>query len=186
MAGLEHETRISQLQELLNTKITRRELLSLAGLTLIACQPKEGEKKDVGYPLERAGSELVDKILEDQKGVVSRFAFRFDPGYAGGSLLLHACFREKGWVRIISRELAPKPGYLVDKPYSYEANCLDKYPVTRLAVGDREEVLVGIDKDQIQTYKNMRVYEIRRTSQGLEGEFKKMETVDPATIKLRN
>lgn len=155
---------------------------------LVACQQTiERDKNALSpYPLEKAGNELVDKILEDQKGVVGRFAFKFDPGYSGGSLMLHACFREKGWVRIISRELSPKPGYLVNKPYSYEANCEDKYPVTRLAVGDREEVLVGIGKDETQTYQNMRVYEIRRTQQGLEGEFKKVETIDPSIIKLRN
>lgn len=154
--------------------------------------PKEAPPRAIPTPdpnlLRAVGDTLEDQTLgiQGDRGL-KRVIFRFDPAYAKGSLAMEVCFEGNGKFRVMSKELNPRPGWLVDKVYDYASNCLTKHPVIELAFGDIEEVYLGIGGSEPQTYQDMRVYEIVRDRRlGLDGRFLGLRTVDPKTIQLRD
>ena len=139
------------------------------------------------YPLLKVGDKLVDKkLLDNGDRQIKSADFWFDPNYSGGSLWLQICLDGNGKYRVLSREAAPRPGWLVDKSFAFSGNCNIKYPVTELAVGDVEDVYLGVGQAETATYQNMRIYRLKRNTEGLTGEFVSLQTIDPTAIKLRD
>lgn len=111
------------------------------------------------YPLFKTGDKLVDKkLLENGDRQIQSVDFWFDPNYSGGSLWLQICLEGNGKYRVLSHEVAPRPGWLVDKSFAFSGNCNIKYPVIQLAVGEVEDVYLGVGQTEETTYQNMRVY----------------------------
>lgn len=148
--------------------------------------PKEGDG------LERVGNRLIDKtlILGDGDRTIEGIEFWFDenyvPGTAGGSLAMQICFGKEGLFRIISKEEEPNPGWLVDVEYPHKTECVVKHPVTELAKGDKEEVLLGVGNTSKETYHDMRDYKVERTNQGLNGKYNGKKDINPSEIQLRD
>lgn len=113
---------------------------------------------------------------------------RLDPG---SSVLMETCFKDKGEFRIVSEEMSPRPGYLVDKTYPHEAQCYVKYPVSPIDDEDIEKIYLGLDNTygngEVDLSTNVRVYRVERIGNTL-----KIETLSPkdlgkpGTLKMRD
>lgn len=104
---------------------------------------------------------MIDQGLQGNpdRGVTSVTLF-YDATTKGGSIRVEICMEPNTQFRVMSREISPNPGWLVNKRYQngQEASCVVKDPVIALGLEDKEVVLIGAGNTEEETYKDMRAY----------------------------
>lgn len=93
--------------------------------------------------------------------------FQHDPA---GSIRMKTCFKNNGEFRVVSEEISPRPGYLVDKTYPTKSDeCHTKFPVSPINLGDIENVYLGLDdtygNGDVELSTGVRSYEVTRTGE---------------------
>lgn len=114
---------------------------------------------------------------------------RFDPQHdPAGSVRMEVCFNKPGDFRVVSEEVSPRPGVLVDEVFKHEAKCYpDLWPVSPIDVGDVEKVYIGVG-DTPEDLSKVREYGVERTgAQTLEIEPRSLQSIGgPGTLNMRD
>lgn len=147
--GIQSETSIST--------VSRRRFLSsiaAASTVLIACGSPKPEEPTVW-----TDPDLKDKPDRGLTSLMLRFDSQHDPS---GSVRVEVCFNNIGRFRVVSQEVNPRPGYLVDKTFPHQAICYPQiWPVSPIDRGDVEIVYIS-SGDNNDPLTDARAYEVRR------------------------
>lgn len=111
-----------------------------------------------------------------------------DPAGSVGMLI---SFNDTGVLRIVSEEVGPKPGYLVDKIIKHEKGDYAVHPVSPINDGDHEIVYVAIlsdsEKSDYRALSYARKYDIIRTGDELKIKYLGHKLIGPpGTLPMRD
>lgn len=173
--------------------LSRRRFLGLLGITpvviaMAACNPNRGEPTataNTDQPTVWNDSDLPNNPDRGLTSVMIRFDPQHDPV---GSVRMETCYDNTGRFRVVSEEVSPRPGPLVDKTFDHKAQCYPEvWPVSPIDVGDVEIVELGVGNTD-DDLSNVRAYEVKRTvGQTLEVKPLGTKTIGkPGTLKMRD
>lgn len=125
-------------------------------------------------------------------GVMFELDFSHQPAGSYGSVGMEASYDYPGKSRIVSEEVSPNPGYLVDKTFEHGVGEYSVWPVSPINPGDEEIVYVANSKANSSDkgdLSNAREYVITRAETGNELKIKYLghKLIDPpGTYEMRD